>query len=67
MRVSSIHRVFGGIGRRTAVRRRPVFFALVEGAVARLRELGATTVRERVVIDEDVTFPLPRELVEAGR
>ncbi|MBA2449286.1 MAG: 4-hydroxy-3-methylbut-2-enyl diphosphate reductase [Chloroflexi bacterium] len=40
---------------------------LVEGAVARLRELGATTVRERVVIDEDVTFPLPRELVEAGR
>ena len=40
---------------------------LVQGAVARLRELGATTVRERVVIDEDVTFPLPRELVESTR
>ena len=40
---------------------------LVEQTVARLRELGATDVREQVVVDEDVTFPLPRELVEVMR
>ena len=33
---------------------------LVERTVARLRELGATDVREQVVVDEDVAFPLPR-------
>jgi 4-hydroxy-3-methylbut-2-en-1-yl diphosphate reductase len=38
---------------------------LVEGTVARLRELGATDVQERVVIEEDVTFPLPREILAA--
>jgi 4-hydroxy-3-methylbut-2-en-1-yl diphosphate reductase len=40
---------------------------LVQATVARLRELGATDVRESLVVEEDVTFPLPRELVGAGR
>jgi 4-hydroxy-3-methylbut-2-en-1-yl diphosphate reductase len=40
---------------------------LVEATIARLRELGATDVRERIVIEEDVTFPLPRELAGMGR
>ena len=35
---------------------------LVQATVARLRELGVADVEERVVIEEDVTFPLPREL-----
>ena len=35
---------------------------LVQASVARLRELGIRAVEERVVIEEDVTFPLPREL-----
>ena len=38
---------------------------LVEGTIARLRELGVDGVQERHVIEEDVTFPLPRELDEA--
>ena len=37
---------------------------LVQATVARLRELGVQDVEERVVIEEDVTFPLPRELAE---
>ncbi len=40
---------------------------LVEQTVARLRELGATDVRERVVVDEEMSFALPRELLEAVR
>ncbi len=40
---------------------------LVSATVARLRELGAAEVQERHVIDEHVTFPLPRELLEAGQ
>ncbi len=40
---------------------------LVEQTVARLRELGATNVREQRVVEEDVTFPLPRELTGARR
>jgi 4-hydroxy-3-methylbut-2-enyl diphosphate reductase len=40
---------------------------LVEATVARLRELGATDVRERIVVEEDVTFPLPRELAGMSR
>ena len=40
---------------------------LVQATVARLRELGATDVQERVVVEEDMTFALPRELAEARR
>jgi len=40
---------------------------LVQETVARLRELGITSVEERVVIEEDVTFPLPRELAEVRK
>ena len=36
---------------------------LVEQTVARLRELGAEHVAERVVIAEDVAFPLPKGLL----
>lgn len=35
---------------------------LVEGIVAQLREWGAATVRENAGIQEQVVFPLPREL-----
>jgi 4-hydroxy-3-methylbut-2-en-1-yl diphosphate reductase len=38
---------------------------LVQDTIARLRELGAQNVEERVIISEDVAFPLPRELVDA--
>jgi 4-hydroxy-3-methylbut-2-en-1-yl diphosphate reductase len=40
---------------------------LVQETVARLRELGATDVRERPIVEENMTFALPRELIEAGR
>jgi 4-hydroxy-3-methylbut-2-enyl diphosphate reductase len=36
---------------------------LVEQTVARLRELGVQTVEERVIVAEDVSFPLPRGLL----
>jgi 4-hydroxy-3-methylbut-2-enyl diphosphate reductase len=39
---------------------------LVEATIARLRELGVTDVQERKVVDEGVTFPLPRELLALG-
>ncbi|HMM71731.1 MAG TPA: 4-hydroxy-3-methylbut-2-enyl diphosphate reductase, partial [Rhodocyclaceae bacterium] len=35
---------------------------LVQQLIARLRELGAVSVRPVTVIEESVTFPLPREL-----
>jgi len=38
---------------------------LVQDTIARLRELGAQHVEERVIISEDVAFPLPKELIQA--
>jgi 4-hydroxy-3-methylbut-2-enyl diphosphate reductase len=43
---------------------------LVQQTVARLRELGVVNVEERVIVAEDVTFPLPKGLlpmVPSGR
>jgi 4-hydroxy-3-methylbut-2-enyl diphosphate reductase len=40
---------------------------LVAEVIARLRQLGATVVEERVLIAEDVTFPLPKEIDDAKR
>jgi 4-hydroxy-3-methylbut-2-en-1-yl diphosphate reductase len=40
---------------------------LVQETVALLRELGATDVQERPIVEENMTFALPRELIEAGR
>jgi 4-hydroxy-3-methylbut-2-enyl diphosphate reductase len=40
---------------------------LVDAMVAWLGQRGATDVREVTVIDEDVFFPLPPELVELQR
>ena len=37
---------------------------LVEDTIARLRALGAQNVEERVIISEDVAFPLPKELIQ---
>ena len=37
---------------------------LVEATLQRLRELGAHHVEERVIISEDVAFPLPKELLQ---
>ncbi len=37
---------------------------LVEDTIARLKALGAQTVEERVIISEDVAFPLPKELIQ---
>jgi 4-hydroxy-3-methylbut-2-enyl diphosphate reductase len=37
---------------------------LVQETIARLRELGVQNVEERVVIAEDVVFPLPRGLLQ---
>jgi 4-hydroxy-3-methylbut-2-en-1-yl diphosphate reductase len=37
---------------------------LVEGVITRLKELGAGTVSPLAGIEENVTFPLPRELVQ---
>jgi 4-hydroxy-3-methylbut-2-enyl diphosphate reductase len=39
---------------------------LVQQTVARLRELGATDVQERVIVEENMSFALPRELLEAA-
>jgi 4-hydroxy-3-methylbut-2-enyl diphosphate reductase len=36
---------------------------LVQQTIARLRELGAEHVQERVIVAEDVSFPLPRVLL----
>lgn len=40
--------------------------ALVQAVVAYLRARGATTVRELDGVEEDIAFPLPRELRAAG-
>jgi 4-hydroxy-3-methylbut-2-en-1-yl diphosphate reductase len=37
---------------------------LVQETIARLRELGAQHVEERVIVAEDVAFPLPRVLLQ---
>jgi 4-hydroxy-3-methylbut-2-enyl diphosphate reductase len=37
---------------------------LVEDTITRLRALGAEHVEERVIISEDVAFPLPKELIQ---
>jgi 4-hydroxy-3-methylbut-2-enyl diphosphate reductase len=37
---------------------------LVQATIARLRELGVRTVEERVIVAEDVSFPLPRDLLQ---
>jgi 4-hydroxy-3-methylbut-2-enyl diphosphate reductase len=39
---------------------------LVQQTVARLRELGATDVHERVIVEEEMSFALPRELLGAA-
>ena len=40
--------------------------SLVQGAIARLRELGFMTVRDLTTAEENVTFPLPKPLREDG-
>jgi 4-hydroxy-3-methylbut-2-enyl diphosphate reductase len=43
---------------------------LVQQTIARLRELGARHVEERIIIAEDVAFPLPKVLlnvIQAGQ
>ena len=40
--------------------------SLVQGAIAQLRELGFTDVRHLQTAEENVTFPLPRELRTPG-
>jgi 4-hydroxy-3-methylbut-2-enyl diphosphate reductase len=37
---------------------------LVEGVIARLKELGADTVMPLAGIEENVNFPLPKALVD---
>jgi 4-hydroxy-3-methylbut-2-enyl diphosphate reductase len=37
---------------------------LVQATIARLRELGAQHVEERVTVSEDVAFPLPKVLLQ---
>jgi len=37
---------------------------VVEGVIARLKELGAVTVESLAGIEENVNFPLPKALVD---